>query len=261
MFFEEDDYRNQDQEFGRSIVPLHVPLDRSTVVEALAHLRMQPWKSRKRWHRQLEAVLHRFARSIGYWRRPINVGLNRTQIWWMPRESGHTGFPETDVDFLRDQRLLTFPSFLELEGEISNIAGLAELVVTALIVRRDNSLRDYVSVHKARSVFDAYRWDFVRTMYEQIETRGRLKKQLQTAVVKCRDAANRRKSPIKAELVRLQAAKTPKTPRRQWCKLTLKALAASGEFNGKSDAAVTRQIQRVMRTEFPPPTEIVPHEQ
>jgi len=248
MFFDDDDCQNQDQILGRSIVPLHVPLDRPTVAEALMHLRMQSWKSRKRWHRQLDAIMHRFARSIGYRRRPINVGLNRTQIWWMPRESGHAGFPETDVDFLRDQRLLTYSSLRALEREISDLPGLADMVIAALIVRRDYSLGDYISVHKACSVFDAYRADLVRIMYERLAHRGRLRKQSWDAVAKRKDAANHRKNPIRAELVRLQAEKTP---RRKWSKLALRALVVGDEFKGKSDGALTRHIQRVMQTEFP----------
>jgi|SRR6516165_6375066 hypothetical protein len=126
MTWDDNSYGESELSLGRSLVPLDITLDRNLVAQAQAHLREQSPLQRVRWHRQIEVVLHRFARSHDYRRQPVHVGAGRTQIWWIPPKG--SGLPLTDIQFLRDPTLHAFAGFQSLCKEISEHAGLAQLV-------------------------------------------------------------------------------------------------------------------------------------
>jgi hypothetical protein len=162
----DDSYGEGNLSLGRSIVPLEIPLDRSVVAQAQAHLREQSPEHRARWHRQIEVVLHRFARRQGYRRRAVHVSAGRTQIWWMPPKS--PGLPPTDIQFLRSPALHAFSGYQSLSRAISDQAGLAQLVIASLLVRRDYRLRDFASIQEARAIFDGMAPSLVRVAHRYV---------------------------------------------------------------------------------------------
>jgi hypothetical protein len=257
MIWDDESYGEGDPSLGRSVVPLEITLDRNVVAQAQAHLREQLPKQRRRWHRQIEAMLHRFARLHGYRRRAVHVGGGRTQIWWMPPKSH--GLPPTDIQLLQDPALHAFEGFQSLSREISDQAGVAQLVIASLLVRRDFRLRDFASIQAARAIFDGATPSLVRVAHRYLRERAETEQVKAQAAERPRSAsragiealrtqAAARHQPIVQELEALQAAKTP---RRRWTKQILKALRDQGAFPAQSDQAVTKTIQRVINAHAP----------
>jgi hypothetical protein len=279
----DDSYGEGNLSLGRSIVPLEIPLDRTVVAQAQAHLREQSPEHRARWHRQIEVVLHRFARRQGYRRRAVHVSAGRTQIWWMPPKS--PGLPPTDIQFLRSPALHAFSGYQSLSRAISDQAGLAQLVIASLLVRRDYRLRDFASIQEARGIFDGMAPSLVRVAHRYVRepehiralegllTASRAEAQAvktqadtgraemeairaqatarQVSASRAGAEASRaqaaaRNAPIVERLEALQAAKTP---RRHWNKLTRQAIGKT--FPDKSETALEKAIARVMQERFP----------
>jgi hypothetical protein len=270
MTWDDNSYGESEPSLGRSPVPLDITLDRNVVAQAQAHLREQSPLQRVRWHRQIEVVLHRFARSQGYRRQPVHVGAGRTQVWWTPPKG--SCLPLTDIQFLRDPTLHAFAGFQTLLREISAHAGLAQLVIASLLVRRDYRLRDYASIQVARELFDGAAASFARVAHrylhdadhirglEEILANSYAKVQtLETQVARQQSATLARNQALTSKtaarhrpvLQYLEGLNAAKTPRHHWAKLTLKAMKQQGLFAAQEDPALLKMIQRDIKAYFP----------
>lgn len=246
MFGNHSPYSNWDARlrrgpFGREIIR-RVAFDKSLVLQAFSHLREHSPAQRKRWHRQIEAVLHRFARLHGQRRIPVRIGHGFVQVWWRPPKVA--GWLLTDVQVLLDPAIKNFPPFESLLREISEIPELAELVIFSLIVRRDYRFRDFNSIALAQKKFDSLAPKFVRLAYEKMNLNADHIENFKLGNKKRKEIADARQEKIFGELRMLRARKTP---RRHWTKLVLQALGDDVEFSEKTESARTRDIQRAAK--------------
>jgi hypothetical protein len=196
------------------------------------------------------------------------------------------GLPLTDVQLLLDPTFHDFSGFQSLAREISEHAGLAQLVIASLLVRRDYRLRDFASIQAGRQLFDGAAASLVRVAYRYLHQSNHVRaleglltaqraevQSLRTQVtanraetdrvraqnaVRQRNAAQassqalrkqtaKRHHPIVQELLTLER----KVPRRLWAKLTLQSMRGQRKFQQQSDEALTRTIQRVIKANFP----------